>query len=43
MALDPATETPALGTVFSAFLVGQFTERNSYIGRVDVHRDVLIV
>jgi hypothetical protein len=43
VALDPATETPALGAVLGAFFVSQFTERNRYICRVDVHRDVLAV
>jgi hypothetical protein len=43
VALGSASETAPLSPELSSFLISKFTERNCYIGRVNVHRDVLVV
>jgi hypothetical protein len=43
VALGAASETTPLGTVLSAFLVGQLSEWYSYISGVNIHRDVLVI
>jgi hypothetical protein len=43
VALSVTTEAMAFGAVLGTFLVGEFTEQNNYIRRINVHWGVLVV